>query len=153
MVLELETLVLKSYDNNNNKHTSYKNSLEYDEDFVKFFGHFFIKNIDSIFVHSDTLEVNKAYIIEDNEEVIGMIRIFRKTFNGVIELQYAVSREYRRIGYGTKILKEISDYFMLNNEVNCIKLDINKNNIGSITCAKSLGYISDDRETYLEENN
>jgi len=148
MELKLDTLTLKSYDSNCDKHTRYKNSLEYDDDFVKYFGHFFIKNIDDIFVASDTLEVNKAYILEDNDEVIGMIRIFKKTFNGVIELQYAVSKEYRKNGYGIKILKEMSNYFMSIKDINCIKLDIDKNNIGSITCATSLGYIKDDSETY-----
>lgn len=149
MNIQLDTLVLKSYDSNNNKHTKFKNTLEYDEEFVKYFGNFFIKNINDIFSPSDTLEVNNAYILEDNEEVIGMIRIFNKTFNGVIDLQYAVSRDYRKSGYGKKILKEMSNYFINNKDINCIKLDIDKNNLGSISCATSLGYIKEDRETYI----
>lgn len=77
-----------------------------------------------------------------------MIRVFKQTFNGTIDLQYAVAKEYRRSGYGTKILKEISNYFINNIEITCITLDIDKNNIGSIKCATNLGY-TQDKEKYV----
>lgn len=149
MTIELESLILKSYDNSNNKHQKFKNSLDYDDHFIKFFGQFFIKNIDEIFVPSKELETNKAYIIEEADNVLGMIRIFKKTFNGELTLQYAVSKEYRNQGYGKKILKEISNYFINNKDISCIKLNIDKNNLGSIECAKKVGY-ENSNDTYVK---
>jgi len=140
MTLELESLVLKSYDRTNKKHLNFKNGLNYDLLFIKFFGQFFLKNIDEIFVSSIELEINKAYIIEENDDVVGMIRIFKKNFNKEITLQYAVAEDYRNKGYGKKILKEISDYFMTVKDISCIKLDIDKNNLASIDCAEKVGY-------------
>lgn len=105
-----------------------------DDDFRRYFGDFFIKNEDLIFDSSDSFEVGKAYLIIEEDQIIGLIRIFSYHEDGYINLQYAVSPSLRNKNYGTKILKEISHYF-LKNGIKCIDLDIDKTNIGSIKCA------------------
>ena len=144
MKIKLDSLIISSYDRTNKNHLNFKLGLYNDEMFINYFGQFFLKKIDEIFDNSNELEVNKAYLIEDNENVVGMIRIFKKSFNGVIELQYLVSKNYRNSGYGTKILKEVSNYLISTNDVTCIKLDIDKTNKGSIVCATKVGYNKED---------
>ena len=139
MIKQLGEFNLVSYDSKNKKHTEFKYYLLNDELFKQYFGDFFIKKSDEIFDESSNLEVKKAYLIEDRELIVGMIRLFSYHETGFVTLQYAVSPEYRKQGYGTKILKEISNY-LFSNGIKCIDLDINKNNIGSIICAENCNY-------------
>lgn len=145
-------LVITSYDTNNNSHREFKNSLINDLEFKKYFGEFFLKRIDDIFTNSDSLEVDKAYIVLENDKIIGMIRIFSYHQLGFLNIQYAVNPEYRNQGYGKKILKEVSNYFLNNNNIKCISLDIDKNNIGSIKCALDAGYIFEENKYKLRRN-
>jgi len=147
MKINLETLILSSYDDNNKNHRLFKYGLSNDTEFQKYFGQFFMKNIDEIFAESESLEINKAYLIEEEKEVIGMIRIFEKRSNS-INLQYAVSKEYRRLGYGKKILEEVTNFFIRVENIDCIKLDIDKYNNGSIKCAESLDFVKDTNGIY-----
>ncbi|MDD3452928.1 MAG: GNAT family N-acetyltransferase [Bacilli bacterium] len=139
MFKKLNDLNLIDYDDDNIKHKKFKNLLLSDLDFRNYFGDFFIKNSDNIFSSSEDLEVNKAYLLMDKDMIVGMIRIFSYHEAGFINLQYAVNPELRNLGYGTKILKEITKYFFENN-IKCIDLNIDKNNIGSIKCAKNIGF-------------
>ena len=68
-----------------------------------------------------------------------MIRIFSYHEAGYINLQYAICPSLRNKNYGTKILKEVSHYFLANG-IKCIELDIDKTNIGSIKCAINVGF-------------
>lgn len=143
MTIKLDKLILQSYDNKNEQHRNFKYSILRDESFNKFFGQMFIKNSDEYFKETDNLEVKKIYLIQDEENIIGMIRLFDKNNFDIINLQYAVAPEFRNMGYGKKILKEISEYF----KNYTIDLDINKNNIPSINCAIDSGFTN-----YKQEN-
>lgn len=130
---------LVSYDNMNVEHVKFKNELTKDQDFKNYFGTFFAKNIDDIFASANELEVNKAFLLLDDEKIIGMIRIFSYHEAGFLNLQYAINPLYRNQKYGTRILKEISNY-LFENGVKVIDLNIDKSNIGSIKCATKVGY-------------
>lgn len=142
MTIKLNELVLQSYDRKNEKHRNFKNSILLDESFIKFFGQMFIKNSDEYFEETANIELKKIYLIQDKEDIVGMIRLFDKNNFNMINLQYAVSPYFRNMGYGKKILKEISEYF----KKYIINLDINKNNIASINCAEKNGYIEYKKE-------
>lgn len=144
-------LVIASYDTNNVSHRRFRDSLINDLEFRRYFGAFFLKRIDDIFTTSNSLEVDKAYLVLEDDKIIGMIRIYSYHQLGFLNIQYAVNPEYRNQGYGKKILKEVSNYF-LNNNIKCISLDIDKNNIGSIKCALNAGYIFEDDKYKLRRN-
>lgn len=148
----IDRLSIVSYDAKNIKHKEFKKELLKDEEFKKYFGNFFLSRIDDIFTGSNTLEVGKAYLVEEKEEVIGMIRIFSYHEAGFINIQYAVGKEYRNQGYGKELLKEISKYF-LNKDIKRISLDIDKNNIGSIKCALDAGYEKENNSYVLRRTN
>lgn len=144
-------LVITSYDANNSSHRKFKESLINDLEFKKYFGQFFLKRIDDIFSNSNSLQVDKAYLILENDKIIGMIRIYSYHQLGFLNIQYAVNPQYRNQGYGKKILKEVSNYF-LNDNIKCISLDIDKNNIGSIKCALDAGYTFEEDKYKLRRN-
>lgn len=140
MEQELETLKLVSYDKNNLKHNKAKISLLSDFNFKKYFGDFFLRDADEYFTNSDKIELKKIYLIEDNNDIVGMIRLFSYHELGYINIQYAVLPEYRGFGYGKRILSEITKYIMSDPNIKCVEGDIDKTNIGSIKIATSIGY-------------
>lgn len=139
MEKNLDTLSIVSYDDNIQEHRNFKRELLTDEEFKKYFGEMFIKKADDIFTSSNDLEVKKAYLVKDFDEIVGMIRIFSYHESGVVNIQYAVRPSVRKQGYGSRILKEISN-FLIQNNITCIEGNIDKNNIGSLKIATSLGY-------------
>ena len=143
-----DKLMLVSYDNDNLEHRKFKNELLNDEEFRRYFGDMFIKNADDIFQKTDEIELKKAYLVLDNTEIVGMIRIFNYHESGTVTVQYAVSPKFRRQGYGKLILKELTD-FLIKNGIKCIKGEINSSNIGSIKIAESLGFKKDESEYRL----
>lgn len=141
MEIELEKFKLVSYDSKNETHRNCKYKFLKDEQFVKFFGQFFIKNSDEYFSDSNELEIKKVYFIEEEEKIIGLVRFFDIKESGIVDLQYAVNPEYRGLGYGNILLKEVTEYLLNNNKL--IRLDIDKNNLNSIKCAIRNNYEED----------
>lgn len=152
MIENIDRLSIVSYDSNDARHRKFKNDLIKDEEFKRYFGDFFLKRVDDIFTDSEFLEVDKAYLVVDNETIIGMIRIFSYHEAGFINIQYAVAKECRNQGYGKELLREITKYF-LNKNIKCISLDIDKNNIGSIKCALNVGYKRENNIYVLRKTN
>lgn len=140
MEQKLETLKLLSFDKNNLEHNVAKRKLLNDDEFKKYFGEFFIKDADNYFNNSDKIELKKVYFIEEKDNIVGMIRFFSYHELGYVNIQYAVLPEYRCLGYGRKILSEMTKYIMNDSNIKCIEADIDKTNIGSIKIATSLGY-------------
>lgn len=143
MEKNLDTLSIVSYDDNLPEHRKFKRELLTDESFKEYFGEMFIKKADEIFTASNELETKKAYLVKDLDKIVGMIRIFSYHESGVANVQYAVRPSFRKQGYGSKILKELSN-FLIQNNIRCIEGDIDKNNIGSLKIATSLGYEKED---------
>ncbi len=86
----------------------------------------------------DQLLIGPAYIIEDNRKLVGFIRPAFMDTNGILNLHYAVHPDYRKQGYGTKILTETSKYLFRNMDaVKQIELYIKEINTGSIRCAEN----------------
>lgn len=84
--------------------------------------------------------MKKVYFIKDNDQIIGLVRFFSYHELGFVNIQYAVLPDYRRQGYGKKIVKELTNYLMKNYDIKCIEADIDKNNVGSIKTVLSVGY-------------
>lgn len=85
------------------------------------------------------LVIENAYIITDNKKPVGFIRLASLDHLGELELHYGVSPDFRKKGYGTKILEEVGDY-LLKRDVKKIKLNIKEKNERSIKCAEKAKY-------------
>ena len=89
----------------------------------------------------DKLLVGPAYIISDKRKLVGFIRMASLNKNGEVDLHYGVHPDFRKQGYGSKILLEVSNYLLKNTEyVKRIKLDIKEENKGSILCAENANF-------------
>ena len=87
------------------------------------------------------LIIGPAYIIEDNRKLVGIIRLAALDDEGILNLHYAVHHDYRKQGYGTKILSEVRSHIFKNMpDVKKIDLYIKEINKGSIKCAINAGY-------------
>lgn len=86
MEISLSKLKIVSYNSTNEIHRKCKYDFLKDEQFIKFFGQFFVKNSDEYFKNSTELEIKKIYYIVFKEEIIGLIRLFDIRENGMIDL-------------------------------------------------------------------
>lgn len=114
-----------------------------DQEFKKYFGEFFIKNEEQYFETTNDVQIKKVFWVcdtENNDEIVGMVRIYSYHEAGYISIQYAVLPDYRKQGYGKLILKELSEFLLQNKDIRCIEGDIDKTNLGSIKVATSLGF-------------
>lgn len=87
----------------------------------------------------DKIEVGNTYLVSlDGRNPIGLLRVHELSSLGILTLHYGISPEYRRKGYGSMLLEECSSYLFKNmKEVRAVELAINKENVGSIKCAKN----------------
>ena len=138
MNIKLKTLNITTFNEFDKRKIRFVSDIKEDP-LVKYF---VSKRIDAYFEESkddEELVINNAYIITDNKKPVGFIRLARLNHIGELELHYGVSPNFRKKGYGTKILEEVGDY-LLKRDVNKIKLDIKENNKGSIRCAEKANY-------------
>ena len=85
----------------------------------------------------EKLEYGESYLIEDQENVIGYVRLADFEEKN-LELHYAVHPQFRHKGYGSRLLGEASDYLLDKfNNIKRLCLYIDITNINSIRCAKS----------------
>jgi len=91
-----------------------------------------------------------AFIVESNDVPIGYLFI-SKMINDEIFLEYAVLKNFRRQGFGKKIIDEITAYLFEKHNIKSIRLDIDPSNKNSIFLADSCGYTADDEE-YASRN-
>lgn len=66
--------------------------------------------------------------------------------NDEVFLEYAVLKDFRRNGYATRIVSEVSDYLFEKHNISSIRLDIDPSNEGSIMVANACGYMLDEEE-------
>ena len=146
MKIELETLNLLRY--NPERHNNTK------EEFLS--GSSLSKYIQKV---GERLELSKtndksiyqsAFVVEEEQIPIGYLYISNVSRDEVF-LEYGVLKNFRKKGYATRIIKEISDYLFENYNIKNIRLDIDPSNIGSIATAKSCGFYLDEEE-YEQRN-
>lgn len=152
MQQNLDNITLVSYDDTNADHRKFKRRLLSDDEFRRHFGDMFIKNADEIFEATENIELKKAYLILKEENIIGMFRIFSYHESGVVNIQYAVDPKQRRQGYGSLILKELTD-FLFKNGIECVEGEIDSRNIGSIKVASNIGFENTNQLKYKLRRN
>ena len=146
MNIRLETLVLTPY--NEIKHLNLKEELTKGESKSQY-----------IYQISDRLEASKnfsdsiyqrAFVIEDEGVPIGYLYISNMMRDEVF-LEYSILKEYRRMGYGSSIVYEVTDYLFEKHNIKSVRLDIDPSNKNSVLLATSCGFALDEEE--YEKNN
>ena len=136
MKINLETLSILSYEDSD-KHYKFVEELSNDT-MIKEYVPCDIKRFIISSKDDTDIERNSAYIISDKEKLIGFIQIF-SIFNDTYLLNYGVHLKYRKQGYGTKILKEFSNY-LISEKNKKTRISISESNKYSLKAANSAGY-------------
>lgn len=141
MNIKLETLSLVRY--LEQEHIVLKESLE-------------TGNSSSKYIHQvgERLELSKnnnktvfqsAFVILDRNIPVGYLFISSMMRDEVF-LEYAILQEFRRMGYASRVVNEVSNYLFENYNIRSIRLDIDPSNKNSILVADSCGFILDEEE-------
>ena len=161
MNIKIGNLTITSFCSDNIEHIRFRKDLKHDYPIYEFVS----TNIESDLqeVHSDNIELERSYIIQANNDLVGYICIKEiSEEEGIVELRYAVHPEFRRLGYlgyhdknrkgyGQQILEECSNYLFTLDNINSVELHIRKDNQASIGCAEKAKYkcLGENNEEYF----
>ena len=137
MRIKLTSLDIVSYDKESKKKIRFLKEMNEDILIGIYFKDIIRDMIDERKDRKD-MEIGYGYLVEDKKKLVGFVQPIRIEKN-VLDINYAVHPDYRRLGYGVKILNEISSYYFSNN-VKSVRLYINKDNIRSMGCALKAGF-------------
>lgn len=147
MEINLESYRLIKYDINNHKHMNFIKKLFNDDNVVFYLGHL-EKN------------VNNAYIVSDyNDNYVGYLSLSDVVVNiknlTSSTIYYAIDKRYRGMGYGSGLLKEVSEYRLADIDMLVMMIDVN--NIASLKAAEKAGFNeefrSDEEVIYTKYSN
>jgi len=88
---------------------------------------------------------NSAFVVLDKETPIGYLFI-SSIIRDEVFLEYAILKEFRGMGYATRLVNETSEYLFLEHNIKSIRLDINPSNKKSLLVASSCGFVFDDED-------
>lgn len=98
----------------------------------------------------DKIEIGKSYVIEKDNHYIGIVGSLSFSNEGILEVWYAIKKNFREKGYGEKILAEITPYLIEHVQgLNDIELKIDKNNKASKKVAERNGYLLEESDKDL----
>ncbi|MDD5826570.1 MAG: GNAT family N-acetyltransferase [Bacilli bacterium] len=98
----------------------------------------------------DKIEIGKSYVIEKDNHYIGIVGSLSFSNEGILEVWYAIKKNFREKGYGEKILAEITPYLIEHVQgLNDIELKIDKNNKVSKKIAERNGYLLEESDKDL----
>lgn len=99
----------------------------------------------------DKIEIGKSYVIEKDNHYIGIVGSLSFSNEGILEVWYAIKKNFREKGYGEKVLAEITPYLIEHVQgLNDIELKIDKNNKASKKVAERNGYLLEESDKDLE---
>ncbi len=146
---KLNDLVLENFDCNNKDHLLYLKELMRDNEVKSRFNGLELR------VHSlgENFTFGKGYFVSFDSSIIGYLHMGKKNENDDVYLRYTIRENVRKLGYGTKLLDEVTNYLCLNyRDINNIFLKIDRDNIGSLKVAKNAGYTWSESEYYNRRN-
>lgn len=141
MCVELETLRLVRY--SDNLYVYLKDELENGESSSKYI-HQIGERLENSKDNNESM-YQSAFVVLDEDEPIGYLYI-SSMVNDEVFLEYAILKEFRRMGYASDIVNEVSDYLFENFNIRSIRLDIDPSNKNSILVANSCGFMLDEDE-------
>lgn len=83
-------------------------------------------------------------MVKYKEEFVGYIRLENLKWNGTLNIEWAVSPEFRNQKLGRRIVSSLSDYIFTNyEEVKKLRGVIDKSNYASRKMANSIGFVEE----------
>lgn len=141
MDIILKDLTITSYDSSDIDKVRFTKEFKNDN-LVK---NYLYKDVDEFIKKSENypdLHMGCGYIVKDDKDLIGYIKASRGFNLFTLDVDYGIHPAFRYKGYGTKLLKESSDYFFENIEnLHNIRLSIFFGNDFSLKCATKAGFI------------
>lgn len=147
MNLQLENIVLSTYDINNEKHNEVLDKFE-NESKSQYIHD--IKERIKDFKNKKSFPFDTGFFVVINNDIVGYMFI-SKNISDEVYLESSLLKEYRGKKYGKLILNDVSNYLMNEYNIRSLILDIDPSNIPSIRTAISCGYEIDEEE-YLKRN-
>ncbi len=148
MVLKLGDLEIYVYDPHEEGQRHLKYVLNQDEDFRKYVTKRIeecLKNVNS----TDGLQFNTSYLVKYKEDFVGYIRLEELKRDGSLNIECAVSPEFRNQNIGRKILDAITEYILYNmREVLKVKAVIEKSNYASRKLFENVGFTEDSKDDF-----
>lgn len=142
-MIKLETLILTRYDE---KYSKIKEEFENGISSSKYI-HQIKERLENSKDNNKTI-FNSAFIILDEDIPVGYLFI-SSNINDEVFLECSILKEFRGMGYGSRITNEISDYLFQEHNIRSIKLDIDPSNKKSIMAANSCGFFLDEEDYEL----
>lgn len=140
MVLHIGKLAIYSYDAKDSDQRHLEYVLENDNDFRKYV----TKKLKERLRETPTgegLQFNASYFVKYEEDFVGYIRLEELRGDGTLNIQWAVSPEFRNQKYGKIIVETISKYILENlTKVKKLRGVIDKSNYASRKVAKNAGF-------------
>lgn len=142
-MIELQTLSLTKYDE---RYSKIKEELENGVSSSAFI-HQIKERLENSKDNNKSI-FNSAFIILDEDIPVGYLFI-SSNINDKVFLECSILKEFRGMGYGSRVTNEISDYLFEKQNVRSIKLDIDPSNKKSIMAANSCGFFLDEEDYEL----
>ncbi len=137
MEIKLKSLTVTDYDSNDMDKVKFIKEVSEDPAIVEYVFPHPDKWL-TMPTYSDKIESSCCYFVKDQDKIVGFFKPFIY-FDTDLGIDYAVHPNYRNMGYGKKILVEVSDYFFEKNIRKAI-LCIDENNAASIAAAQNAGF-------------
>ena len=149
MILKLGDFEIYIYDASNPNQRHLKYVLNEDADFRKYVTKKIEERLKETDKEKKELQFNSSYLVKYKDDFVGYIRLEELSRDGSLNIEYAVSKEFRHQNLGKKILVTISEYILKNiKEVICLKGVIEKSNYISRKIAKEAGFQIDKRDDF-----
>lgn len=138
MDISIGNLTISSFCVDNVEHIIFRKELIEDKCFHKFFPHFTEDTVLKPIINDNEIKLKNSYIIRDNNKLVGWIRI-----GGIdkdITFDCAVHPSFRKMGYGSMIIDECSNYLFENDIAQEIECVIREDNSDCINCISKHKY-------------
>lgn len=112
-------------------------------------------DISYMFDHSyqelDSFSLNNpnAYLVRDIDDIIGFVYMYLNNLNELL-LYMGIKDIYRKKGYASRIIQELTDYILDNFNINGVKVQVESDNIGSLRAIQKAGFIPLEKDFYIK---
>lgn len=143
MVVKLGDIEIYCYDAKDEEQRHLKYVLDQDENFRKYVTKKLEENLKKNIMEGG-LQFNSSYLVKYKSEFVGYIRLENLRWDGTLNIEWAVSPEYRNQKYGKIIVETISNYILEHfEEVKKLRGVIDKSNYASRKVALNSGFVEE----------
>lgn len=145
MILKIGDFEIYGYDTSDKDQRHLRYVLENDVNFRKYVTKQLEKRLRAIEINDrESLQFNSSYLVKYKEEFVGYIRLGNVKWDGTLDIEWAVSPEFRNQKLGRRIVSSLSNYIFENfEEVKKLRGVIDKSNYASKKMASSIGFIEE----------